>query len=428
MPSSSSQSASIFNEAAQFYQHQRHQYQTNDDYAAAMAYYRARILAADSTAKSYVDSLTKPSQCMPATTASSAAMTTTPFMPMIHSLETEAEDEAGVKPPYCEDLALDLAEYRWRISTRPHRLDLAKRRADQEALPFLERSALIRTSKDMGSYARLLAAARMEEKGTQIWTPPQGVDDDNDNCGTYNNIISNSNNNSETIENNAINDKKPDETVVEQGRGRRRKRRVSSNSNNSTDMGMVSQTLLVGSGNSDGEEDDDDDDYCCDDEGAERQLSEAEMMGGYDYAPYLRREDRDAMVSRIAFYPEITHQQAYVPDLPFPTTAAIAPMTKQSAEAGLCRAVGEILMENGFAEADERALAILTDMASELIAKLANNVRIAVDNNPKRFSNEFTLRKAWKSVCDTGIAPRKVIDEEAQRRQQKRSGNDEDNN
>lgn len=349
MPSSP-QSHTVFNEAAQYYQRQRHQYQTNDDYAAAMAYYRARILSIDSAANSYIATLNKPAKNhsspsqSPSSPSTNSTNKSTTFMPMIHSLEVDAEDEAGVKPPYCEDVALDLSEYRWRISTRPHRLDLAKKRAEQDSLPFPQRTALTRTSADMGSYARLLAAARMEEKGTQIWTPPKEV-------------IENENENNNKWDNNF---------------------------------------------------------FCFD----ERPLSEVEMMGGYDYAPYLRREDRDAMVSRIAFYPEITHQQACVPDLPFPETAKMGALTKESAEAGLRAAVGKVLVGQGFEEADERALAILTDLAGTLMTRIGLNARIVADNNPVRFSNEFTFKRAWRGMCDAGIPPRKVAYDEAKRREE----------
>lgn len=268
-------------------------------------------------------------------------------MPMIHSLEVDAEDEAGVKPPYCEDVALDLSEYRWRISTRSHRLDLAKKRAEQESLPFPQRAALERTAADMGSYARLLAAARMEEKGSQIWAPL--------------------------------------EEVVEADEARE------------DDLGAD-----YGDGNG-------------------PLLSEVEMMGGYDYAPYLRREDREAMVSRIAFYPEITHQQACVPDLPFPVTAKMGALTRESAREGLRVAVGKVLEAQGFVEADERALKILTDLTGMIMTRIGTNVRIVADNNPKVYSNEFSLKRAWNGTCNAGIPPRKVVfDEELRRRKREK--------
>ena len=328
---------------------------------------------------------------------------------MIHSLEVDAEDEAGVKPPYCEDVALDLSEYRWRISTRPHRLDLAKKRAEQESLPFPQRAALVRTSEAMGSYARLLAAARMEGKGTQIWAPPREVLEE-----------------ARADERARAEEKQRERSEREQEAEQRRLKEIAA--------GLPPGSLCV-SGNlsgvargngaagcGDGDDDDDDDDE-------ERPLGEVEMMGGYDYAPYLRREDREAMVSRIAFYPEITHQQACVPDLPFPETARMGALTGDSAQAGLRAAVGRVLAEEGFEEAEERALDILTDLTATLVERIGLNVRILADNNPQKYSNEFTLKRAWKGLCDAGIPPRKVVFDGAKRRKEKKpdGGDDEEN-
>ena len=420
MPSSP-QAHSIFSEAAQYYQHQRHQYQTNDDYAAAMAYYRARILSIDNAAKAYVSTLNKPekkssskSQSQPLSSSSNASSSSPSssgsFMPMIHSLEVDAEDEAGVKPPYCEDVALDLSEYRWRISTRPYRLDLAKKRAEQESLPFPQRAALVRTSEAMGSYARLLAAARMEEKGTQIWTPPKEVLEE------------------EAAEENAREAEREREKKEREREIELRKQRqsnigvipdVSGINPNFTTATVGSSSsgggggALYGYGNEggygeDGENGDDEEEEE-EEEEEERPLSEVEMMGGYDYAPYLRREDREAMVSRIAFYPEITHQQSCVPDLPFPETVRVSALAGGSARAGLRVAVARILAAEGFEEAEERALDILADLTGTLMRRIGLNTRILADNNPQKYSNEFTLKRAWKGACDAGIPPRKVV-------------------
>lgn len=416
MPSSP-QSHSIFNEAAQYYQHQRHQYQTNDDYAAAMAYYRARILSIDNAAKAYVSKLNKPqrkspsksqSQSLSSSSSSSglnASSSSISFMPTIHSLEVDAEDEAGVKPPYCEDVALDLSEYRWRISTRPHRLDLAKKRAEQESLPFPQRAALVRTSEAMGSYARLLAAARMEEKGAQIWAPPKEV----------------------------LEEEQEDERAREAEKDREKKEREKEielrklkqgNPGLLTDVSGINGNFpaaaatasgcgsdAYGYGINDGDDDDDD-------EEEERPLSEVEMMGGYDYAPYLRREDREAMVSRIAFYPEITHQQSSVPDLPFPETVRVGVLAGDSARAGLRAAVARVLAAEGFVEAEERALDILADLTGTLMRRIGMNTRILADNNPQKYSNEFSLKRAWKGACDAGIPPRKVLFDVTRKREE----------
>lgn len=65
--------------------------------------------------------------------------------------EQEEEDED-------ETLVVDVAAARWRRRTREFRVQQMRERVAEGALPFPERTALLRDAEDMGSYARLRAA------------------------------------------------------------------------------------------------------------------------------------------------------------------------------------------------------------------------------------------------------------------------------